>query len=269
MEKYDIFHFHFGETFFPDKRDLSVLKKAGKKMIVHHNGSDARMLSVARSYSNPYVVVKDTWPESRVHENLKQLSAYIDHAIINDYELLPYIQPYYKKIHVLPYAIDVLQVQPFYPTPHSLPLVVHAPSHREIKGTAFIVAAVQRLWNEGVKFQFQLLENMPRSQVMEMYTQSTIIIDQLRIGTYANLSMEAMAMGKPVICYIRDDLRSTFPPDLPIVSANPNSIYNVLKDLLHRPGDWRKRGIDGRKYVERNHSYKHVGEKLIQIYHQL
>src|SRR5690625_5158420 len=47
IEDYDVFHFHFGGTFFPDKRDLELLHKAGKKMVVHHRGSDARILSVA------------------------------------------------------------------------------------------------------------------------------------------------------------------------------------------------------------------------------
>ncbi|CAG7649056.1 glycosyltransferase family 4 protein [Paenibacillus allorhizosphaerae] len=270
LEIYDIFHFHFGSTFFePDKRDLKLLKNRGKKLIVHHNGSDARLLSVARSFNNPYVVVKETWPEEKVHANMRLLSSSIDHAIINDYELMPYVKPYYKHVHVVPYAIDVQQMKPVYPAPDSQPLVVHAPSHREIKGTEFVVAAVERLRKEGHKLQFKLLENLPHTEVMQLYRQSAIVIDQLRIGTYANLSMEAMAMGKPVICYIRDDLRNTFPPGLPIVSANPDTIYEVLKDLLNRPEDWHRLGMAGRSYVEQHHSYGKVAQKLIDVYKQL
>ncbi|MDQ6421277.1 glycosyltransferase family 4 protein [Paenibacillus sp. LHD-117] len=270
LETYDIFHFHFGSTFYePDKRDLQLLKTMGKKLIVHHNGSDVRLLSVARSFNNPYVFVKETWPEEKVHANMRLLSSYIDHTIINDYELMPYVKPYYKHVHVVPYTIDVHQIKPFYPAPDSQPLIVHAPSHREVKGTEFVIAAVERLKKEGHEFQFKLLENLPHTEVMQLYRKSTIVIDQLRIGTYANLSIEAMAMGKPVICYIRDDLRSTFPPGLPIVSANPDTIYEVLKDLLYRPEDWRRLGMVGRSYVEQNHGYGNVAQKLINVYKQL
>jgi len=268
-QKYDIFHFHFGETLFQDKRDLQILKSLGKKMVVHHNGSDARLLSVARSFDNPHVVVKDTWPEERIHANLKLLSSYIDHAIVNDYELVPYVEPYYKHVHIVPYAIDARGIEPAYPSPVSEPLVVHAPSHREIKGTEFVLDAVNRLEREGYRFQFKLLENIPHSQVMRWYRQCTIAIDQLRIGTYANLSMELMAMGKPVICYIRDDLRGTFPPSMPIVSANPDTIYEVLKNLLNRPNDWKELGKQGRHYVEEQHNYRKVADLLIRIYRQL
>ncbi|TLS50852.1 glycosyltransferase [Paenibacillus antri] len=266
---YDIFHFHFGETLFQDKSDLKILKGLGKKMVVHHNGSDARLLSVARSFDNPHVVVKETWPEERIHANLKLLSTYIDHAIVNDHELVPYVKPYYKHVHVVPYAIDARRISPVYPSPAAEPLVVHAPSHREIKGTEFVIAAVDRLKREGVRFRFKLLENIPHHEVMEWYRQCTIAIDQLRIGTYANLSMEVMAMGKPVICYIRDDLRPTFPPSLPIVSANPDTVYQVLKDLLQRPSDWRALGMQGRRYVEDAHNYRKVAEMLLRIYRQL
>lgn len=33
-----------------------------------------------------------------------------------------------------------------------------------------------------------------------------VVADQLIIGWYAMFSMEAMSMGKPVICYLRKDL---------------------------------------------------------------
>lgn len=269
VRKYDLFHFHFGETFSADKSDLKELKNMGKKLVVHHNGSDARMLSVARSCNNPYAVVKDTWPEEKVRANLQRLSSYIDHAIINDEELTPHVQPYYKHVHVIPYTIDVKQIQPVYARPVSDPLIVHAPSHREIKGTEFVLAAVERLRKEGHRFRFQLVENLPHSKVLQLYKEASIVIDQLRIGTYANLSMEMMALGKPVICYIRADLLKKFPSKLPLVNANPDTIYDVLKNVLRRPEEWEEIGIAGRKYVEDVHSYEAVAPRLIEVYKQL
>ncbi|TLS50848.1 glycosyltransferase family 4 protein [Paenibacillus antri] len=269
LETYDLFHFHFGETFFPDKRDLKIIRDRGKKMIVHHRGSEARMLSVARSFGNPHVRVKPTWPEMKIRANLRRLSAYIEHAIVPDRELLPYVAPYYKKVHIVPYAIDTGRYIPDYPSPDSPPLVVHAPSHREIKGTDDILSTVTRLRREGYKFDFKLIERMPHLEAQRLYRQASIVIDQLRIGSYANLSIEAMAMGKPVICYIREDLRDTFPPDLPIVSADPDTIYAALRDLLRRPERWAELGMRGRRYVERHHSLEQVSGMLIDIYRRL
>lgn len=270
LEKYDIFHFHFGETFYPDKRDLKILKDHGKKLVVNHRGSDVRMLSVARSFNNPYVMVKSAWrDENKILANLESLSAYIDHAIVNDHELLPYVGSYYKKVHILPHAIETGKFQPYYPAEDSKPLIVHAPTHREIKGSQFVVDAVDRLRKDGFDFEFTLIEELPHQEAMQLYQKATIVVDQLLIGAYGHLSVESMAMGKPVVCYIRDDLRVTYPPDLPIISANPDTVYHVLKSLLQNPGQLRTLGQQGRAYVQHYHDLDQVARKLLQIYAEL
>ena len=39
-----------------------------------------------------------------------------------------------------------------------------------------------------------------------MIRESDVVIDQILMGTYARLAIESMALGKPVICYLREDL---------------------------------------------------------------
>ncbi|SDY16728.1 Glycosyltransferase involved in cell wall bisynthesis [Evansella caseinilytica] len=265
---YDVFHYHFGKTFFSDASDLKILKESGKKLIVHHRGSEVRKLSVARK-NNPYVKVKTKWTEEKIAKQLKRLSTYVDYAIVCDHELKPYIEPYYKKIYVVPRVIDRNKYISAYPQPVGNPVVVHAPTHNEIKGTAHVLAAVERLKKEGWTFQFKLIEGLPHRKALEEYRNATIVIDQLCIGAYANLSMEAMALGKPVICYIRDDLQSKYPGNLPIVNANPDTIYERLKWLLGRPEQWRRLGIRGRRYVRNYHNQDKVAKQLMAIYEKI
>lgn len=270
LDRYDIFHFHFGETFYPDKRDLKILKDHGKKLIVNHRGSEARMLSVARSFQNPYVTVKRSWVnEQKIKDNLSQLSEYIDHAIVNDYELHAYVAPFYKKVHILPHAIDTGKFQPRYPQEGARPLLVHAPTHREIKGSKHIIGAVERLQSEGFDFDFKLIEGMAHAEAIELYEKATLVIDQLLIGAYGHLSVESMAMGKPVVCFIRDDLQSKYPSALPIISANPDTIYSTLKELLNNPGYFKSMGKRSREYVMQNHDLNVIAHKLIKIYEEL
>ncbi|SDY16698.1 Glycosyltransferase involved in cell wall bisynthesis [Evansella caseinilytica] len=269
MEKYDIFHFHFGETFFPDRRDLEILKKNGKKMIVHHRGSEVRMLSVAKGMNNPYVKVKRSWPEEKVRANLEFLSRYFDKAIVNDWELRTYTEPYYKKNYVVPHAIEIKKFTARYPTGEERPLIVHAPSRRDTKGTEYVLDAVDRLKKAGEEFDFQLVEKLPHDQALKLYQKATIVIDQLRIGAYGHLSMEAMAMGKPVICYIREDLVDKYPAGLPIISANPDTVHQVIRKTLKHPERWRELGRAGRRYANMYHRYERVADRLISIYQKL
>lgn len=268
INKYDLFHFHFGETFFPDKRDLEILHRAGKKMVVHHHGSDIRKLSVARR-NNPYVVVKPEWTEEKINNNLDMLSKYIDHAIVQDYELEAYIRDEYKYVHVIPHAIDPAQFKPNYSIlKSSPPLVVHIPSSRNMKGTEYVLAAVEELKRTGLSFQFKLMEGLSNEAVKRMFANADIVIDQLRIGASGYVSSEAMALGKPVICFIREDLVSKY-PGLPIVNANPDNLSTVLKDLIQHPSGWRKLGAQGRDYIKQNHSTSKVANKYLEIYNQL
>jgi len=268
IKKYDIFHFHFGETFLPDKSDLEILKQAGKKMVVHHHGSEVRLLSVAKKL-NPYVRVKPDWNEEKIHKNLSLLSSYIDHAFVQDYELEGYIRDYYKEIHVIPHTIDPNKFQPNYPQEKLSPLIVHAPTLRDLKGTEFILAAVSQLKQAGILLNFRLIEGTSYKETKQLLSQADIVIDQLRIGACGYVSTEAMALGKPVICYIRNDLVNKYPTEIPILNANPDSITTVLKDLISKPEIWKELGHRGRTYVERYHSIHKVADYYIDVYKKL
>lgn len=269
IRAYDIFHFHFGETFFPDKTDLEMLKRAGKKMVVHHHGSDIRLLSAAQK-NNPYVRVKPEWTEAKIKNNLSILSKYIDHAIVQDHELAGYITDFYKNVHVIPHAIDLNQFKPHYPPMNSTsPLVVHAPSNRNLKGTEAIIEAVNQLKSANLSFDFQLIEGMEHQETMKLLSTADIAIDQLRIGAYGYLSSEAMAFGKPVICYIREDLKTKYPKELPIVHANPDTITTVLQDVINDPNQWRDLGLQGRNYVQNHHDAQKVTNQYLDIYKNL
>lgn len=270
MQQFDLFHFHFGETFLPNKQDLQQLKEAGKKIVVHHHGSEVRSLSKARKYNNPYVKVKPEWTDERIHQNLQMLSSYVNHAIVPDYELYPYITPYYRNIHVIQNAVQMDQYTPSFPSRvKKMPLVVHAPTHRDLKGTDYVLSAVRELKNEGIPFQFQLLEHMTEKEVKAAMKQSDIVIDQLRIGSYGFVAIEGMAFGKPVISFIRPDLVTTFPSGLPICNANPLTIKEKLRDLLLNPVKRYDLGQKGRQYAMQFHDIHKQVEKYIRIYQSI
>jgi len=267
MAEYDIFHFYFGFTFQPDKSDLPLLAAAGKKLLVHHQGSEVRRLSLARQ-RNPYVQVKSGWTEPRILTDLQRISKVVSHAIIPYYELLPYVKPYYKHIHYLPNSIDLEAMQPAYPTGAGPVRIVHAPTSQSLKGTAFIERAIAQLKSEGLNLQFTMIENRTHDKATAAYRQADLVIDQLRIGDYGMVSIEAMALGKAVICYIRNDLSPMY-PDLPIVSATPQSLTNTLRHLIRNSSLLPGLGKRGRTYAEAHH---HVGksvDRLLRIYHRL
>lgn len=101
---------------------------------------------------------------------------------------------------------------------------------------------------------------------MEIYRQADIIIDQLCIGAFGMLSLERMALGKPVICYIRENLIETYPSELPIINANPKTIYNQLRSIISNGELLRNLGEKGRVCVERHHDSIKIAHQLKSLY---
>jgi len=240
--------------------------------VMQHRGSDVRMLSVARSFNNPWVRIKEgkKREEEEIRKRLRLLSKHIDHAIVADHELLAYIEPYYKHIHLLRQSIDLSKFEPVYPSVNQRkPLIIHAPTHKYVKGTEYVLQAIEQLQSDGLKFSFQLIEGLTQEEAIRRYREADIVIDQLLQGSFGVFSLEAMALGKPVVCYIRKDLIPTYPQPLPIVNANPITVYEKLKTLINDPELRRSLGEQGRKYVVEHHNWIVQAKELVDIYKKL
>lgn len=267
LQRYDIFHFHGALTFSNSYQYSELPQLADRKKVMNFWGSEVRRLSIAK-LNNPYNRVKFT-NEAAIVSRLKQLSKHFKHVIVPEYEIYEYVKDFFPNIHTVRYVVDHNSIKPVYPDPSNRrPLVIHAPSDPYLKGTEFVLKAVESL-KPKIDFDFMLIQKMPHNKAMKVYGQADIIVDQLCIGVYSILSIESMLMGKPVITYIRPDLQQHYPPDLPIVSANPDTIEQTLYELLSNPEKRKELGRSGREYAVKYHAPEVIAKQLIDIYGQL
>jgi glycosyltransferase involved in cell wall biosynthesis len=144
--------------------------------------------------------------------------------------------------------------------------IVHAPTRRSIKGTEYLINAVESLKNDGYKnINLKIVEKEPYDKAIEIYKQADIIVDQLLIGWYGMLAIEGMALGKPVCCYIRNDLESLI-HSLPILNISQRNIRATLQELIEDEILREKIGKKGREYVKNSHDAKMVTKKVCELY---
>jgi len=80
--------------------------------------------------------------------------------------------------------------------------VVHSPSNKVIKGSDAVLRAVESL-RRSHDFDFQLIHGVPRAEALSIVARCDVFLDQFVLGAEGFAALEAMALGKPVVCFIR------------------------------------------------------------------
>jgi glycosyltransferase involved in cell wall biosynthesis len=299
LRDFDVVHFNFGSSILTwgglfqgrerlslrdrmllplaphlELRDLPALRRAGKVIAVTYQGDDARQGDVAGRF--PISLPREVEPgyysavsDARKRERIARFARYAHLVYAYNPDLLRVLP---AGARFLPYPhIDLDAWRPGEASANARPLVIHAPSHRRVKGTQYLLDAVERLRARGAAFDFQLVENMTHKDAAALYRKADIVVDQLIAGWYGGFGLEAMALGKPLVAYVREEDLGFIPPgmraELPVVNATPSSVETVLAGLVAKPAaELRALGAASRRFVERWHDPLTLARGLVDDY---
>ncbi len=303
LTRYDVIHFNFGRSLMPDGfsasveshggwrermsqriarwwelADLPMLKCAGKTIVVTFQGDDARQGDRLQEYGEVDLQAELEsgyyTPASDVHKRwrIEKFARYADRIYAMNPDLFRVLP---EKTQFLPYChVDLENWQPRSVPHRERPLVLHAPTHRGIKGTRHVLAAVEQLRREGVPFDFRLVEGLSHAEAMQQFREADLVVDQLILGWYGGLAVECMALGVPVVAHIRQSDLRFLPPgmnnDIPILLADTRSIASVLREWLTvRRSELPRIGRQSRSFVERWHDPVEIGRTIAADYRTL
>ena len=216
VDRYDVFHFNFGQTILGIRRfgrvvdELAWLRRRGKTILFTYQGSDIRGGGGVR--------------EKAAHRALR----YGDRVFYQN----PDLRQWLPRASFLPYAaVDPAAIRPESLSEGEELIVAHAPTDRVIKGTQHVIDAVDALRAEGMAVRLDLVEGVTRDVALERLAAADLLVDQLLLGWYGTVAVEAMALGRPVLSYIREDEPedNPFGADLPIVRTTPATLVDDLR----------------------------------------
>jgi len=273
---YDVFQFFFNGGFLArtplKKLELPLLKFLGKKIVVCPYGSDVHLPSKIKSkYGFADTFVKDGYQvdENKVHKNIAYFSKYADY-IITFATLADSMPRWDSAFHYIP--IELEEWQPVYCRGGSGKVrIVHAPNHRALKGTQYLIDACELLKREGYQIELVIVERKANIEARKIYESADIIAAQFIGGGPGLFEIEAMALGKPVLCYLREDFFKYHKSwaEIPIVNTNPDNLKENLVKLIENPELRLELGKKGRAFVEKYHSYEYIGGIFDKIYRKL
>ncbi len=258
---------------FIQKTELKILKLRHVPMLIIYQGGDARQgdwsikhqkISIAQYAGPEYDFQKN---DDLKRRKIKLLTEYCDKVYALNPDLLNILP---SKASFLPYSnvdLDAWRPKPKL-NDSGILRIGHAPTNRSVKGTKYIVDAVSRLQAKNLKFEFILIEKLDHKAAREVYESLDLFVDQLLAGWYGGAAVELMALGVPVVAYIREeDLRFINPKmkyAIPIINADPSSIEEILEDLIKKPKSFLTNlGLKSRKYVEDWHNPELISKKIL------
>jgi hypothetical protein len=252
--------------------ELFLLRAQKKVLLIQYQGNDARQgdYSLAHFPINIATQVESGYYSNEGDALKREQIQRLTRVCFKTYALNPDL------LHVLPEGSEFLPYchislenwLPHYTQNYRRPLRIgHAPSHRGVKGTELILGALDALKLEGFEFELVLVEGLSNAEAKELYKSVDVLVDQLFIGWYGGLAVEAMALGKPVVVYIRDEDLKFIPPemaaDLPLIQATPDSIESVLREVLEMPRVQLLEVAErSRAYVERWHNPITIAKRI-------
>jgi glycosyltransferase involved in cell wall biosynthesis len=257
--RYDVFHFNFGRTLFHRLRggrlrsEIPLLRRLGKTVLATFQGDDARPPS-----ANPFGPQDPGYLEmqSRFQPARRALMLNGAHRV---FFLNPDLREWLPGAEYRPYAsVDPREIEVAPPGGgggDGEVVVAHAPSDRGIKGTEHVIEAVEALRGEGLALRLDLVEGVPHAEAMRRFASADMAVDQLNLGWYGGFAVELMAMGRPVLCHIREDEPgdNPFGEELPIVRATRESLREELRALASDRDRRVRVGGESRAFVERHH----------------
>jgi hypothetical protein len=242
LPRTDVFHFYFGWTLVPRKVQWPLLKATRRKSVLHFLGSDIR---------------------GKTPQELAYARG-ADASIVGSYDALRWV----PDAHVVPPGLYLSGYTPVPPEDRPRPVVLHAPSSRKRKGTEHVIAAC-----EGLDVALDIVEGLRHDEARRRYERADLVVDQLNAGWYGILAIEAMALGKPVLSYLRDEpvheTEREMGVEVPIVPVTKQTLRERIAELAASPDERRRIGALSRSYVERLHDADKGADHLIAIYRSL
>lgn len=284
--RYDIYHFNSGSSLLDFKRiglDLLDLPFYGSssKIFITYNGCDARQKYATASKYQTSACQRETCyngicnnydVEINKQKRITKFRKYAKHVFSVNPDLLTFLP---KNSTFLPYTIsnwDFIEKHKL--KNRNYIHIVHAPTNRICKGSDYVLSALNKLkciYKNNVKIS--IVEHLKHSEALKIYEDADLIIDQLLIGWYGAFAVEAMKMGKPVMCFIREEDLESIPSNMSrdcleaIINVNKDDIFEKLCTVVENKNILLEHSLNGYEYVEKYHNPVNVAN-LVNEYYQ-
>lgn len=276
LPRYDLFHFYYGRSLLPHNLDLPLLKMRGKRIVMTYCGSDIRLREVEQRRHPYYDRVERAYADGRSDASKRRMmwwqARWVDRftAPRNLYAYAAEVIPEDRIVGDLwvNNTLDLDAIEPRIETSDP-PTVLHAPTRPGLKGTEHVERVVEMLEEQGLDFEYRTVSDVPHEEFLDLLRDEVdIVVDQVLMGGFGSLTMEAMAHGKPVCCFVLDEVMAEV-PGCPVVNVTVDTLADRLAWLIEHPKERERLGREGRAFAEEHFDRDLIFGRVWDLYRDL
>jgi glycosyltransferase involved in cell wall biosynthesis len=270
VAKYQIIHSHFMIMLSQSGWELPLLKKMGRRIVVHYRGCEIRDKDVNMSLH----------PESNIceecdyaaycisdgfREKRRLASKYGDAFLVTT----PDLKEFFPKAIHLPFFVPEIPLKLGGKSPAKKKdgiTILHVTNHPGIEGTEDIERVIERLQKKGYFINFVFLKGISYDRVLMELSMADLSIGKIKMGYYANFQIESMLMGVPAITYVREEFLNEDLKESGFIFADLNGLEETIKDYLDNPDKLEQKKRIARDSILRLHDNEKIAKRLISIY---
>jgi hypothetical protein len=148
---------------------------------------------------------------------------------------------------------------------HKIIKVAHYPYYKNYSAFDYYSDALSRLQNEE-KCEIINILQQPHLEALRIMATSDVIIGKILpdVGWFGKFELEGMALGKPVIAYVSEQLYEKYKP--PIYRTTKETFEKDLEAFIEDRFERERLSHEGQKYVRNNHSLASVVKTVMTCY---
>ena len=234
IREYDVWHYHY--PYGSLKRSLE--NRRGKRIYLkHYHGNDLR----------------------------GQLDE--DFCLVSTPDLLKYA----PNGEWLPIPIDLNEIEAVVQNSdiqdNKTPIVAHYPFYKHYSGVDFYSYSLSILQRDKTCSTIEIL-NLSHSDTLRILAKCDIVVGKIlpEIGWFGKFELEGMALGKPVIAYVSDELYQHYKP--PIYRTKKETFKKDLQTLIADTSARERLSSEGLKYVKINHDSQSIVQRVMNYYNK-
>jgi hypothetical protein len=235
------------------RRDAASFRRAGLRVALAAHGSEIRLPSRHRELY-PYSPFDPALPETqRLQARAERFGGVLARDQGPTYVSTPDLLDFAPKAQWLPVVVDAEAWHSDAPVlERARPVVVHIPSNPFLKGSAAADAALRRLHDAG-RIEYRRLEGIAPGRVPGLVADADVVLDQLVLGCYGVMAVQAMCAGRLVVAHVAEHVRARLPAGLPVVESGPADVEAVIDQVLAERERYRSMAAEGPGYAAELH----------------